>query len=91
MDPARSLGPEIVSGDFLSWWIYVVGLFAGGLVAASSLTCCVAPTAKRREKRFTGVEDRTRGRLTDQVTWAPPAAASTSCFTSTRAACHADQ
>ncbi len=34
MNPARSLGPEIVSGDFgSSWWIYVVGPFAGGLVA----------------------------------------------------------
>src|SRR5438132_9584553 len=31
--PARSLGPEIVSGDFGSWWIYVVGPFAGGLAA----------------------------------------------------------
>jgi aquaporin Z len=34
MNPARSLGPDIVSGDFLSWWIYVVGPFTGGLVAA---------------------------------------------------------
>jgi len=33
MNPARSLGPEIVSGDFGSWWIYVVGPFAGGLAA----------------------------------------------------------
>jgi aquaporin Z len=33
MNPARSLGPEIVSGDFGSWWICVVGPFAGGLAA----------------------------------------------------------
>jgi aquaporin Z len=33
MNPARSLGPDVVSGDLSSWWIYVAGPFAGGLVA----------------------------------------------------------
>ena len=33
MNPARSLGPDIVSGVSVSWWIYVVGPFAGGLAA----------------------------------------------------------
>jgi aquaporin Z len=33
MNPARSLGPDIVAGDFVSWWVYVVGPLAGALVA----------------------------------------------------------
>jgi aquaporin Z len=33
MNPARSLGPEVVSGDLNAWWIYVVGPLAGASVA----------------------------------------------------------
>jgi aquaporin Z len=33
MNPARSLGPEIVGGDWTAWWAYLVGPVAGGLVA----------------------------------------------------------
>jgi aquaporin Z len=25
MNPARTLGPDIVSGDFTGWWVYVAG------------------------------------------------------------------
>lgn len=30
LNPARTLGPDIVSAAFPSWWIYVVGPLAGG-------------------------------------------------------------
>jgi len=33
MNPARTLGPDIVSLDFTSWWIYIVGPVAGAAIA----------------------------------------------------------
>lgn len=33
MNPARTLGPDIVSTDFHGWWIYLVGPCVGALVA----------------------------------------------------------
>ena len=33
MNPARTLGPDIVSTDFTGWWIYIVGPVLGATIA----------------------------------------------------------
>ena len=33
MNPARTLGPDIVSLNFTGWWIYVVGPVVGASIA----------------------------------------------------------
>src|SRR3954469_14601862 len=33
MNPARSLGPALVKGDWSSWWAYLVGPMAGAMIA----------------------------------------------------------
>jgi aquaporin TIP len=38
MNPARALGPAIIQQDFTNWWIYWVGPFIGGLIAAFAYT-----------------------------------------------------
>ena len=36
-NPARSLGPAVISGQWAGWWIYLIGPIAGALLA--SLAC----------------------------------------------------
>jgi aquaporin Z len=38
MNPARTLGPDIVSTDFTGWWVYVVGDLAGAAIAVIIIT-----------------------------------------------------
>ena len=33
MNPARSFGPDLVLGDFGSYWVYLAGPLAGALIA----------------------------------------------------------
>jgi aquaporin Z len=35
MNPARSLGPDIVSTDYTGWWIYIAGPVLGALIAVA--------------------------------------------------------
>ncbi|HLI16487.1 MAG TPA: aquaporin [Acidimicrobiales bacterium] len=35
MNPARSFGPQLVTDDWTSWWAYVAGPVAGGLLAVA--------------------------------------------------------
>lgn len=35
LNPARTLGPDIVAGTFPSWWIYVVGPIVGAVLGAA--------------------------------------------------------
>lgn len=35
MNPARSLGPDLVRGDFAHFWVYVVGPLAGAMIAVA--------------------------------------------------------
>ena len=50
MNPARTLGPDIVSTDFTGWWIYVVGPCAGALIAVMIIGLVRGlPDAEERE------------------------------------------
>jgi aquaporin Z len=33
MNPARTLGPDIVGNDYTGWWVYVAGPLAGAAIA----------------------------------------------------------
>ncbi|MDA8347153.1 MAG: aquaporin [Thermaerobacter sp.] len=57
MNPARTLGPALVSGQFASIWIYIVGPIVGAIVAALVVRYLLlngegaeAPAAKRARR-----------------------------------------
>ena len=38
MNPARTLGPDIVSLDFTGWWVYIVGPLVGAAIALALIS-----------------------------------------------------
>ena len=34
-NPARSLGPAVISGDWIDWWVYWLGPLTGALLGVS--------------------------------------------------------
>ena len=35
MNPARTLGPDIVGSDYTGWWIYILGPVIGAAIAVA--------------------------------------------------------
>ncbi len=44
LNPARTIGPAIVSGNFTDIWLYMVGPVVGGILAALLYTTLLKPT-----------------------------------------------
>jgi aquaporin Z len=50
MNPARTLGPDIVANDYTGWWIYILGPAIGALIAVTLISVVSGrPTKQERE------------------------------------------
>jgi aquaporin Z len=56
MNPARSLGPDIVGADFTGWWVYVAGPVAGAFIAVAIITALRGPPGKSEREAAEGGE-----------------------------------
>jgi aquaporin Z len=50
MNPARTLGPDIVGNDYTGWWVYVAGPMLGAAIAVAVITAVRGlPSKEERE------------------------------------------
>jgi aquaporin Z len=56
MNPARSLGPELIGGDWHGWWVYTVGPIAGGLLAVGIAWILRGPPNRNAASSAQGVQ-----------------------------------
>ena len=50
MNPARTLGPDIVSTDFTGWWVYVIGPVLGAAIAVAIITAVRGLPSRKNAK-----------------------------------------
>ena len=53
MNPARSIGPDLMRGDLTTTWLYVIGPILGAVVAVGIATLLHGPTSEA-ERRAAG-------------------------------------
>jgi aquaporin Z len=49
MNPARTFGPDVVGGDFTSYWVYIAGPLVGALLAVGVTRILLGPGGGRAE------------------------------------------
>jgi aquaporin Z len=55
MNPARSFAPELISGHWHAWWIYMVGPIAGGMAAVGVAWILRGPPSKAANAAAQGI------------------------------------
>jgi aquaporin Z len=56
MNPARSLGPALIGGQWTDWWAYVVGPVAGAALAVGFAWVLRGPPSKAADEAAQGAE-----------------------------------
>jgi aquaporin Z len=57
-NPARTIGPAIISGEWQGWWIYWVGPIIGTLIASVALSAVAKKITEAKLYHFDSDEDR---------------------------------
>uniref|UniRef100_A0ACB8ELA2 Uncharacterized protein n=2 Tax=Sphaerodactylus townsendi TaxID=933632 RepID=A0ACB8ELA2_9SAUR len=52
MNPARSLGPAVIMGNYQDHWVFWVGPLAGGITASLIYNFILAPDARGLSERI---------------------------------------